>query len=133
MARSVIPRPTTCCERPKGTVSVAWTRPKRAPLAKATATPHQSGMPRYTAIQPAKAPKTMIPSIPRLRTPARSQMSSPIVAKMSGEAMRTAAAQKLAVKRISTSSIQPLATRNFVSWSPSTMKRSALASSMSAM
>jgi hypothetical protein len=57
----------------------------------------------------------MIPSIPRFRTPARSQMSSPIVAKMRGEAMRTAAAQKLAVKRISMNSIQPLATRNFAS------------------
>ena len=36
----------------------------------------------------------MMPSMPRLRTPARSEISSPIVAKISGEAMRTTAAQK---------------------------------------
>jgi hypothetical protein len=48
---------------------------------------------------------TMMPSMPRFRTPARSQMSSPSVAKISGDAMRTAAAQKLAVRRISRISI----------------------------
>ena len=52
-----------------------------------------------TVSQPAKAPAVMMPSMPRLSTPARSQMSSPRVAKMSGEAMRTAAAQSEAVEQ----------------------------------
>ena len=43
----------------------------------------------------------MMPSMPRLSTPARSQISSPIVAKISGEAMRIAATQNEAVKRMS--------------------------------
>src|SRR6185369_6277642 len=43
----------------------------------------------------------MMPSMPRLRTPARSEMSSPRVAKMRGEAIRMAAAHKLAESRIS--------------------------------
>ena len=51
----------------------------------------------------------MMPSMPRLSTPARSQISSPIVAKISGEAMRMAAAQKLAVKRMSSASTLILA------------------------
>src|SRR5262245_29812825 len=47
----------------------------------------------------------MMPSMPRLRTPARSEMSSPKVAKINGEAMRMAAAQRVAENRISTASI----------------------------
>ena len=47
----------------------------------------------------------MMPSMPRLSTPARSQMSSPRVAKMSGEAMRIAAAHRLADSRISIAAI----------------------------
>ena len=42
-----------------------------------------------------------MPSMPKLSTPARSQINSPSVAKISGEAMRMAAAQSEAVKRIS--------------------------------
>ena len=75
------------------------------PVRSATATPPQSGSPSQTASQPAKAPTTMIPSIPRLRTPARSQISSPIVAKISGEAMRTTAAQKVAEIKMSRISV----------------------------
>jgi hypothetical protein len=56
--------------------------------------------------QPAKAPAVMMPSMPRLSTPARSQINSPIVAKISGEAMRIAATQNEAVKRISKASIR---------------------------
>lgn len=52
-------------------------------------------------IQPAKAPATMMPSMPRFSTPARSQISSPMVAKISGEAMRIAAVQNEAVSRMS--------------------------------
>ena len=48
---------------------------------------------------------TMIPSIPRFSTPARSQISSPIVARIRGDAMRMTAAQKLAEIRISTISV----------------------------
>ena len=40
------------------------------------------------------ADSSMIPSIPRLRTPARSANSSPMVAKISGVAMRIIAAKK---------------------------------------
>src|SRR3712207_2264799 len=47
------------------------------------------------------APAVKMPSMPRLSTPARSQTSSPSVPKISGVAMRSAAAQKLAVARIS--------------------------------
>src|SRR5688572_26459171 len=47
----------------------------------------------------------MMPSMPRLSTPARSQTSSPMVAKISGEAILMAATQKEAVNRISTASI----------------------------
>ena len=57
------------------------------------------------ACQPVKAPMTMIPSIPRFSTPARSQISSPIVAKIRGEAMRIAAAQKLVEIKMSHSAI----------------------------
>ena len=49
----------------------------------------------------------MMPSMPRFSTPARSQISSPIVAKISGEAMRTTAAQKLAESRMSRISVSP--------------------------
>ncbi len=76
----------------------------------------------------------MMPSIPRFSTPARSQISSPIVAKISGEAMRTTAAQKLAESRMSRiSTAQPRATRKRVSMTAATMVRSAVASRMSAM
>src|SRR5919108_1775617 len=47
----------------------------------------------------------MMPSMPRLRTPARSQISSPNVAKISGDAIRTAAAHSVVVNRISIASI----------------------------
>ena len=56
----------------------------------------------------------MMPSMPRLSTPARSQISSPMVAKISGEAMRIAATQKEAVKRISRASITVHLTLNRV-------------------
>src|SRR5215217_4873188 len=42
------------------------------------------------------APATKMPSMPRLSTPARSQISAPRTPKISGVAMRKAAAQKLA-------------------------------------
>ncbi len=45
------------------------------------------------------APRVMIPSMPRLSVPARSHSSSPRVAKMSGVAIRSVAAQKLAWKQ----------------------------------
>ena len=51
------------------------------------------------------APMVMMPSIPRLRTPARSQINSPKVPKIKGLAMRRVAAQKPAVVRISRISI----------------------------
>src|SRR5687767_5250334 len=47
----------------------------------------------------------MMPSMPRLRTPARSEMSSPSVAKIRGEAMRMAAAHSVAENRISIASM----------------------------
>src|SRR5688572_4193566 len=50
------------------------------------------------------APAVKMPSMPRLRTPARSQINSPSVPKMSGVAMRSAAAQNAAVKKISSAS-----------------------------
>jgi hypothetical protein len=53
----------------------------------------------------------MIPSIPRLSTPARSQISSPRVAKISGEAMRIAAAHRLASKMMLTASMHYLTRR----------------------
>ena len=93
----------------------------------------RAAAPSQTASQPAKAPTTMMPSMPRLRTPARSQMSSPIVAKISGEAMRTTAAQKLAETRMSRISAHPRRIRKRVSFSAATMVRSAVASRMSAM
>src|SRR5918992_1243393 len=43
----------------------------------------------------------MMPSMPRLSTPARSHKSSPSVPRISGVAIRTAAAQKAAESRIS--------------------------------
>src|SRR5512145_1461959 len=48
----------------------------------------------------------MMPSMPRLSTPARSQISSPRVAKISGEAMRIAAAHRLASKMMLMASIR---------------------------
>ena len=51
------------------------------------------------------APRVMMPSMPRLSTPARSHSSSPSVAKISGVAMRSAAAQKLACSRMSSASV----------------------------
>ena len=59
----------------------------------------------YTDVHPTMAPAVMMPSMPRLRTPARSHTSSPRVPKTSGVAMRRAAAQKLAVTRISSGSV----------------------------
>ena len=50
----------------------------------------------------------MMPSMPRLSTPARSQISSPRVAKISGEAMRIAAAHKLASNTMPSASIRYL-------------------------
>jgi len=58
-----------------------------------------------SVVQPVMAPSVMMPSIPRLSTPARSQTSSPRVAKISGQAMRTVAAQKPAVANTSRRSI----------------------------
>jgi len=42
------------------------------------------------------APAVKMPSMPRLSTPARSQIRAPSTPNMSGVAIRTAAAQKLA-------------------------------------
>src|SRR5688500_20122774 len=50
------------------------------------------------------APAVKMPSMPRLRTPARSQINSPSVPKMSGVTMRSAAAQNAAVKKKSSAS-----------------------------
>src|SRR3712207_3032777 len=50
------------------------------------------------------APAVKMPSMPKLRTPARSQISSPSVPKMSGVAMRSAAPQSGAVKNIPSAS-----------------------------
>ena len=47
------------------------------------------------------APRVMMPSMPRLSMPARSHNSSPRVAKISGVAIRSVAAQKLACSRMS--------------------------------
>ena len=67
----------------------------------------------------------MMPSMPRLRTPARSQMSSPNVAKMSGEAMRIAAAQSEAVNRMSSHATRYLQRRRKrVNMTATTMHRS---------
>ena len=76
----------------------------------------------------------MMPSMPRFSTPARSQISSPMVAKISGEAMRITAAQKVAESRMSRiSTAQPRLTRKRVSMIAVTMVSSAVASRMSAM
>ena len=57
------------------------------------------------ASQPTMAPMVMMPSIPRLIMPARSQSSSPRVAKIRGVAMRSVAAQKLACSKMSSTSL----------------------------
>src|SRR3712207_5105174 len=61
------------------------------------------------------APSVMIPSMPRLSTPARSQINSPKVAKTSGVAIRSVAAQKHAVSRISSASVMRDADRRCAS------------------
>ena len=48
--------------------------------------------------KPKKAPINMIPSTPILRTPARSQIASPVAAKMSGVASRQSAPTVVARK-----------------------------------
>ena len=69
------------------------------------ATPTHSGAPAYTASQPVNAPATMIPSMPRLSTPARSHSSTPSVPRISGVAMRSTATQKAGLARMSTTSV----------------------------
>src|SRR5204862_426500 len=72
VANSVIARPATCCDSASGTVSTPWSTPKAAPVAAATRTPVHRPAPEYTASQPGSAPATMLPSIPRFGTLARS-------------------------------------------------------------
>src|SRR4029077_3842542 len=50
------------------------------------------------------APRSMIPSMPRLRTPARSLKHSPSVARSSGVEMRTIAAKKPTSKSVESTS-----------------------------
>jgi hypothetical protein len=53
---------------------------------------------------PVMAPISMIPSMPRFSTPARSEMISPSVAKMIGVAILIVAPMRPDIKAISTSS-----------------------------
>ena len=100
-----MPRPVTCCESPSGTVISAWRSPKAAPDSAATPTPVHRSAPLKTLSQPIIAPKVMMPSMPKLSTPDRSQSSAPSVPKMSGVAMRSTEAQTPLEPRISISSI----------------------------
>ncbi len=95
------PSPETCCDRPSVTVSPECSSPNSAPAAAAAAIPAQSPPPEKTVSQPAIAPKVMIPSMPRLSTPARSQTSAPSVPRISGVAIRSTAAHSPAEARIS--------------------------------
>ena len=88
-----MPRPVTCWDSASTTVSSPCSTPNAAPVSAATATPIHSPAPWYTASQPAKAPATMMPSMPRLSTPARSHSSTPSVPRISGVAMRSTATQ----------------------------------------
>src|SRR3954451_10874143 len=63
-----------------------------APAARAMAAPTQALPDQMQAPAPARAPMSMIPSIPRFRPPARSVMSSPRQAKRIAVPAATAAA-----------------------------------------
>ncbi|MNX17622.1 hypothetical protein D3C86_475040 [compost metagenome] len=100
-----MPSPETCCDSASPTVKKACSNPNTMPVSAATPTPAHSGAPAYTASQPVKAPATMIPSMPRLSTPARSHSSTPSVPRMSGVAMRSTATQKAGLERMSSRSV----------------------------
>jgi len=68
-------------------------RARRAPTSAAAATPSQREPVVRVVRNPVMAPMSMIPSMPRLRTPARSLRISPRVPKMMGVAMRIMAAR----------------------------------------
>ena len=57
--------------------------------------------PQKTVSHPAMAPMVMMPSMPRLSTPARSQIRAPSTPKIKGVAMRSTAAHRLALARMS--------------------------------
>ena len=64
-------------------VTTAWSRLSRPPASIATARPSH-GLPVDTTVEkPATAPISIMPSTPRLSTPARSAKISPMVAKRS--------------------------------------------------
>jgi hypothetical protein len=105
VASKVTPRPATCCDSARPTVSHACSSPNTAPQTAATTTPIHSGAPAYTASQPVNAPATMIPSMPRFSTPARSHSSTPSVPRISGVAMRSTAIQNAGLARMSRRSV----------------------------
>ncbi len=76
-----------------------------APASAAATSPIQRSPPWNTVIQPTMAPRVMMPSMPRLRTPARSQIRAPRVPKISGVAILSTAAQSDAVVRMSRASV----------------------------
>ncbi|GAA4167720.1 hypothetical protein GCM10023069_22320 [Shinella granuli] len=105
VASSVTPMPTTCCDRPSGTVSVACSRPNNA---------HRQGRPAHAGPQVAAAidgepagegadGHDALDAEIEHAGPLADQLTH--VAKISGEAMRMTATQKEAVKRISNASI----------------------------
>lgn len=75
-------------------------RESSTPTSAAAATPSQSEPVVSVVRKPVIAPISMIPSIPRLSTPARSQRISPSVPKMMGVAMRIMAARSPVIKAV---------------------------------
>src|SRR5262245_44978291 len=82
-----MPMPATCWLTPTVTVSSAIIAPATAPAASAQATPAQSDPVRSAARKPTKAPAYIVPSMPRLSTPARSLQIAPSAPNTSGVAI----------------------------------------------
>ena len=74
--------------------TIAAINPDAIPLAN----PSARSPVAYVVAKPKKAPISMMPSMPILRTPARSQIASPVAAKISGVANRQSAPSVVARK-----------------------------------
>ena len=94
LAKMVMPSPDTCWLNPRLTARKDMIRARMIPLRAAMTTPNQRLPVASVARKPVAAPNSMVPSIPRLRTPARSEMISPSVASIIGVDMRKVAAKR---------------------------------------
>ena len=134
MASSVMPRPTTCCERPSGTVRMPCSRPKAMPVRSATATPPQSG-----SAEPDGEPAgegadhhDALDAEVEHAGPLADQLAHGREDQRRGDAQhRRPEARR--DEDVEDSTAQPRRMRKRVSFSAATMVRSAVASRMSAM